>query len=167
MNKRHQNSKIAEEDFVTTKFSCPNCNVELEAKKWTGKSKAQYKIKVICCIIEKKMFLFQCKITLSQILTKVAYRDDWILINVSGDVLLPCLKCMEKNSGVDWRLITPSGKELDEIHLEPRLRQHIFREHGMLAEDEDAKAMRGRALQIVCTHLHAQPENHSPHISEV
>ena len=81
----------------------------------------------------------------------------WVHMNTSGDTSLPCLICIAQDGGhgKDYRNVDLTPAMLH-THLQPRLRQHFKRKHGIGTRHQEAESLRTRAKQLVCRRLHAE-----------
>ena len=141
--RRQRENSPPDEKYCTALFPCPGCSKRLQAKRWVGEGK--------------------------QSKTLINVDSEWIIIEVSGDVCLPCVLCLMAEEGLetkDWKNATMTREQLP-TKLFSRLRQHLARCHDLLARNPDAISMRNLAKEIVCKLIHDHPDQAMDSFSEV
>ena len=140
--RRQREVSPSDEKYCTTLVPCPGCSKPLQAKRWVEGKKSE---------------------------TLINVDSEWIKIEVSGDIRLPCVLCLNAEAGLetkDWKNATMTREQLP-TKLFSRLRQHLARCHDLLARDPDAISMRNRAKEIVCNLIHDHPDQAMESFSEV
>ena len=133
--RRQREVSPTDEKYITTLFPCPGCSKPLQAKKCEGEGK--------------------------QSKTLINVDSEWIIIEISGDIRLPCVLCLNAEAGLetkDWKNASMTREQLP-THLFSRLRQHTARCHDLLARDPEAISMRNLAKEIVCNLIHDHPDH--------
>ena len=69
--------------------------------------------------------------------------------------MLPCPMCLVRRQGLNeekWREATMEASDLEEIPA--KFREHLWRQHGKRAREEEAQCMISFAKILLCPHLH-------------
>ena len=129
--KARRKKKTKPDAYINIGYPCPACSKLLPARKWEGEK--------------------------DQSRTEVLTSTGWILVCVSGDIRLPCVRCLCNEQGYrhdQWKETTMTAGQLH-THLVSRLRQHVFRRHKLPGNSPEAIELRHHAKELVCKHLHA------------